>query len=63
MAIKGISKSITVTLNEIKEKKEYYSTFTFDRFLWKIGENGSWLEKKLVDADVTLKIKIILLNK
>lgn len=63
MTIKGISKSISITVKEIEREKEYFSTFTFDRFLWKIGENGSWLEKKLVDADITLKIKIVLLNK
>lgn len=63
MTIMDISRPITIILKEIKQEKEYFSTFTFDRFQWKIGENGSWLEKKLVDADITLKVKIVLLDK
>ena len=60
MIIKGISKPIIITLKEIEREKEYFSTFTFNRFLWKIGESGSWLEKKLVDEDITLQVKVVL---
>jgi len=60
MVIKGISRPITITMKEIKHEKEYNSTFTFNRFLWKIGEKGSWLEKKLVDEDITLQVKVVL---
>lgn len=62
MTIKGISKSISVPLKETTRGKDYFSIFTFDRFIWKIGENGSWLEKKVVDANVTLKVEIVLLK-
>lgn len=60
MIIKGVSKSIAITMKEIKKEKEYFSEFSINRSLWGIGDKGSWLEKKLVDDDFVLKIQIVL---
>ncbi len=60
MAIKGVSKSIAITMKEAKKEKEYSSEFSINRSLWGIGDKGSWLEKKLVDDDFVLKIQIVL---
>ena len=58
LTIKGITRPISIKAREVKRKAAYTSEFSFDRFNWKIGEHGSWLEKKLVDADISLKINI-----
>lgn len=58
LKIKGITRPISIKAREVKRKVYYISEFTFDRFDWKIGENGSWLEKKLVDSDISLKVTI-----
>lgn len=60
LTIKGITRSITLDAHEVKPRKEYHAQFTFDRFDWNIGENGSWLERKLVDKEVTLTVTIVL---
>jgi len=60
MIIKGVSRSIAITMEEIKKEKEYFSEFSINRSLWGIGDRGSWLEKKLVDDDFVLKIQIVL---
>jgi|AntRauTorcE11898_2_1112593.scaffolds.fasta_scaffold25501_2 polyisoprenoid-binding protein YceI len=58
MTIRGITKSITINTTEAKKGKEFTTQFAFDRFDWKIGEGGSWLEKKVVDAEITLSVII-----
>lgn len=60
MTIKGVSRSIAITMKENKKEKEYSSEFSINRSLWGIGDKGSWLEKKLVDDDFVLKIHIVL---
>jgi len=62
MTIKDVSKNISITLliSTIQEnQKQLDAQFTFDRFKWNIGNEGSWLEKKLVDKEIELIIRII----
>lgn len=62
MTIKDVSKNISITLliSTIQEnQKQLEAQFTIDRFEWNIGIDGSWLEKKLVDKEIELIIRII----
>lgn len=62
MSIKDVSKNISITshIRTIKEdQKQLEAQFTIDRFEWNIGIDGSWLEKKLVDKEIELIIRII----
>ena len=62
MTIKEVSKNISITLliSTIQEnQKQLDAQFTIDRFEWNIGIDGSWLEKKLVDKEIELIIRII----
>ena len=61
MTIKGITKPIQVVLNELEKGKAFGSSFSINRSEWKIGENGSWLEKKLVDEEIVLNVNIVVL--
>jgi polyisoprenoid-binding protein YceI len=61
MNIKGIKKSLPITVKEIKQEKEYVSSLILDRFDWGIGKESSWLEKKLVDAEIFLNVRIVTL--
>lgn len=56
LAIRGITKSITVTAVESGKGDRFTSEFSFNRFDWNIGEDGTWLERRLVDADIHLKV-------
>lgn len=56
MTIKGITR--TLSLKARQKDNLFITAFTIDRINWKIGENGSWLEKKLVDAEIALKVTI-----
>ncbi len=58
LTIKGITKEIRI--EAIRTGPGTYSSeFSFDRFDWKIGEDGSWLEKKVVDPDVLIQVTIV----
>ena len=62
MTIKDVSKKISFTacIGTTKENQvQFVARFTFDRFDWNIGKDGSWLEKKLVDNEIELRIRII----
>ena len=56
LTIKNISRTITIKVREIEPGKKFSASFSINRFDWKIGENGSWLEKKLVDANIFLEV-------
>jgi len=58
LTIRGISRKISIQAHKIAPDK-FVSEFNINRFDWKIGDNGSWLEKKLVDPDIRLKVTII----
>ena len=58
LTIKGVANTITLTATEAPGGTCFTAKFSFDRHLWDIGENGSWLEQKLVDAEVFLEISI-----
>lgn len=58
LTIKSISNPITVKAESSKDQTEYKTEFVFNRFDWKVGENGTWLEKKLVDAEVKLSVDL-----
>ncbi len=40
----------------------FESGFILDRFAWDIGSNGSWLEKRVVDREMSLRIKLVILK-
>lgn len=57
LIIKGIENKIT--FKAVKSSDNVYSAeFSFNRFDWEIGENGTWLEKKLVDPLIHLNVII-----
>ena len=58
LTIKGITHGITIEAEE--EQNGYTAQFVIDRFDWKIGESGSWLEKKIVDAEIELEVYVVL---
>lgn len=62
MTIKDVTRNIAVPLKIITSvggSRIYQTSFVLDRFAWNIGENGSWLEKRVVDADFSVKLNII----
>ena len=61
MTIRGVTKKIQVPIEIIVSNgqiRQCKITLTIDRFEWGIGNEGSWLEKKLVDDEFELKIEI-----
>lgn len=56
LSIRGVTKPITITA--IKSRNLFTSEFSFNRFDWKIGEDGTWLERRLVDAEIHLVVTI-----
>ena len=61
MTIRGVTKKIQVPIEIIVSNGQIRHckiTLTIDRFEWGIGNEGSWLEKKLVDDEFELKIEI-----
>ncbi len=61
LTIKQITKPISVTsyITRFGSTSFYFSSqLTINRFDWDIGKDGSWLEKKLVDKEITLQIEI-----
>ena len=57
LSIRGISNPIKIFAS--KTRGGYTSEFSFNRFDWGIGENGSWFEKRLVDEMIQLKVKLV----
>ncbi|SNT39672.1 Polyisoprenoid-binding protein YceI [Ekhidna lutea] len=57
LSIRGVSNPIRIFAN--KTSDGYTSEFSFNRFDWGIGENGSWFEKRLVDEMIQLKVKLV----
>lgn len=58
LTIKEITRSTDFNAQSLPDDSLFNATLIFDRFDWKIGEDGSWLEKKLVDDEVRLEIEI-----
>ena len=58
LTIREISRPIVIIASAGQDQTESQANFTFKRFEWNIGSNGSWLEKKLVDADISIEVKI-----
>jgi len=61
MTIKDVTKNISISAYTSAEEESHYqfdAEFTIDRFDWNIGIDGSWLEKKLVDEEIELRINI-----
>ena len=58
LTIKGVTNEISVEANYIAESDLFITDFNIDRFRWGIGENGSWLERKLVDAGVAISVTL-----
>lgn len=64
LTIKDVTKNIAIPVKLLKSGEDtiWVSTFQFNRFEWHIGMDGSWLEKRLVDKKVELKIKVLMKN-
>ncbi len=59
MKIRGITNPLSIEAREIIAGKIYEAKVILNRHDWNIGEQGSWLEQKLVDSELTLEIKIV----
>lgn len=62
LKMKDVVRNITIPAKEIthNNSKGYYTAFQFNRFDWNIGKNKGWLEQRMVDKEVELKIKLVL---
>lgn len=60
LTIREITRPIVITATTSQNRSEYKADFTFDRFGWNIGADGSWLEKKLVDAEISVQVLVTL---
>lgn len=63
MRIKNLSKTITILAGVQRSGKEISrlsTSFLINRFDWNIGNNRSWLEKRLVDKDIRLNIVLVM---
>lgn len=61
MTIKDITRSISVIAKRSENgHKQYSASFSLNRFAWNIGEDGSWLAKRLVDDEFELKVQMVL---
>jgi len=63
MTIRGVTNKILVPIEVIASNgqiRQCKTTLIIDRVKWGIGNEGSWLEKKLVDDEFELKIEIII---
>ncbi|MCB0666209.1 MAG: YceI family protein [Saprospiraceae bacterium] len=61
LTIRSITWSIDILVRKEKwdsDKYHFSSQFSFDRFDWNIGSEGSWLEKKLVDRDIQVGVDL-----
>jgi polyisoprenoid-binding protein YceI len=61
LKIKNVVRNITVPAKSINQKV-FYTSFQFNRFDWNIGKNKGWLEQRMVDKEVELKIKLTALE-
>lgn len=62
LTMRGVTKNIQVPLKikQITENNKMMTAdITLDRTAWNIGEDGSWLEKRVVDNEFNLKINLI----
>lgn len=59
LTIKGIQRTISAPVKQLSQNT-FKASFTLIRSDWKIGERGSWLEKKLVDPTIYLMVTIVL---
>ena len=59
LTIKGITREICFSLKQ-KNSKSWKTKLILLRDDFKIGEQGSWLEKKLVDQEMELEIEVSL---
>jgi len=57
LIIKGNTNAITIEAHQLAED-EFVSEFSFNRFDWDVGEDGSWFEKRFVDEMINLKVKL-----
>jgi polyisoprenoid-binding protein YceI len=61
LTIKDVTKNITIPaiVASVNGNKKFTTVFKFNRFYWNIGADGSWLEKRLVDKEIELKIELL----
>jgi polyisoprenoid-binding protein YceI len=59
--LKNVVRNITIPAKIIEQNnsKAYLTSFQFNRFDWNIGKNNGWLQQRMVDKEVELKIKLI----
>lgn len=61
LTIRSVTRSIDILVSKEKWDSDTYdfsSQFSFNRFDWNIGSEGSWLEKKLVDRDIQVRVDL-----
>jgi polyisoprenoid-binding protein YceI len=61
LKMKDVVRNITIPAKAIEQKngKAYFTAFQFNRFEWNIGKSKGWLEQRMVDKEVELKIRLI----
>jgi polyisoprenoid-binding protein YceI len=61
LKMKNVVRNITIPAKAFSQQnsKGYYTAFRFNRFDWGIGKNKGWLEQRMVDKEVELKIRLI----
>ncbi len=61
LTIKDVTRNVAIIVEEGTQSEgrhHYTASFSIDRFDWNIGTDGSWLEKKLVDREITLWLDV-----
>jgi polyisoprenoid-binding protein YceI len=61
LTIKDVTKNIRIPV-QLMDPNTWHTAFKFNRLLWNVGKDGSWLEKRLVDEDVELTVTLKLLK-
>jgi len=59
MTIRDVSIDISFLTKIGDGMNKYEAELTIDRTIWNIGSEGSWLEKKLVDNEIELKVQLL----
>lgn len=58
LTIKDITKSIIFIVQQPDKSNLFITTFSFNRFNWKVAYEGNLLDRTLVDPNVELKIRL-----
>ena len=62
MRIKDVRKNIRIPVKiraSHLQHRQFHTEFVLNRFAWTIGEDGSWLEKKVVDPEFRVRLQLV----